>query len=202
MVTQVGRSKLIGIIIRDDGDVFNAVQVLKRLAGRVVIPIGIDSKVNAVQPMNTVLSAIVKSPVGSKMDVRVVLPLNVLLFNIVTCVADKSADTKEVQPLNADAPMIVTPEGMIKEVRVIQPWKSELPIDKSPEGRLVDVKDVQSRNELASIVVTPVADISIVSRSVELWKTSAFIAVTLAPRVTLAGIGPVKPVSTPFTMIG
>ena len=27
-------------------------------------------------------------------------------------------------------------------------------------------------------------------------------AVTLAPRVTLAGIAPVKPVKTPFTIIG
>jgi hypothetical protein len=61
---------------------------------------------------------------------------------------------------------------------------------------------VQASNELVSIVVTPVADISIDSNSVEFWKTSAYIAVTLAPRVTLAGIGPVKPVSTPSSIIG
>ena len=153
------------------------------------MPTGISIEVRAVQPANTVSSAIVKSPVGSKMDVREVLPSNVLAFNTVTCVADKSADNKEVQPLNTDVPILVTPEGIIIEVRVLQLRNTESPIRRSPEGRLVDVKDVQPLNELASSEVTPVADILMDSRSVELWKTSAFMAVTEEPRVTFAGIG-------------
>jgi hypothetical protein len=61
-----------------------AVQVIKRSAGRVVIPAGIVREVNAEQLVKTVLSTIFVSPVGSKMDVREVLPLNVLAFNTVT----------------------------------------------------------------------------------------------------------------------
>ncbi len=175
----------------------SAVHVVKRPVGSSVIPVGIWIEVRAEQSVNTVLSAIVKSPVGSKMDVREVLLLNVLVFNIVTCVADKLIDSKEVQPSNADAPMIVTPEGIIIEVRASQPWKAKSPIVRSPDGILTDVSEVQPLNELASIVVTPVADISIDSRSIEFWKTLAFMAVTSAPRVTFAGMGPVKPTSTP-----
>lgn len=114
---------------------------------------------------------------------------------------ERVADNREPQELKTLSLIIVTPLGIMIDVRV-EPANPAVPILTRPEGRIADVKDVQVLNELASIVVTPVADISIVSRSVELWKTSAFIAVTLAPRVTLAGIGPVKPVSTPFTMIG
>jgi len=42
---------------------------------------------------------------------------------------------------------------------------------------------------------------SIDCKSVENLKTVSSIPVTLAPRVTLAGIGPVKPVNTPLASI-
>jgi hypothetical protein len=86
--------------------------------------------------------------------------------------------------------MLVTPLGITIEVRVLQLWNPPSPILRSPEGRLIDVKDVQPLNELPRISVTPVADILIDCKSVELWNTSAFMAVTLAPKVTFAGIGP------------
>ena len=86
--------------------------------------------------------------------------------------------------------MLVTPLGIIIDVNRTEYWNPASPILRSPEGRLVDVKDVQPRNELPRISVTPVADILMDSKSVEPWNTSAFMAVTLAPRLTLAGIGP------------
>jgi hypothetical protein len=67
---------------------------------------------------------------------------------------------------------------------------------------MTDVKDVQARNEFTSSEVTPVADILMDCTSVEFWNTSSFIAVTLAPRVTFAGMGPKYPVKTPSTIIG
>ena len=97
--------------------------------------------------------------------------------------------------------MFVTPEGIIIDVRAEQEAKLPILISNNPEGRFTDVSDVHLLNVLFKEVI-PVAEISMDCRSVEFLKTSVFIAVTSAPRVTLAGIGPVKPVKTPFTMIG
>jgi hypothetical protein len=185
MINQSWITKVLGINANA-----SAVHVVKRPAGRVVIPTGICIEVRDVQLVNTVSSTIFVSPVGSKMDVREVLLLNVLVFNIVTCVADKLIDSKEVQPSNADAPILVTPEGIIIEVRVLQLRNTESPIVRSPDGILTDVSELQPLNELASSEVTPVADILMDSKRVELWNTFAFMAVTEEPRVTFAGMGP------------
>jgi hypothetical protein len=136
MVNQSWITKVSGIDTKA-----SAVHVVKRPAGRSVIPTGIWIEVRAAQPVNTVLSAIVKSPVGSKMDVREVLLLNVLIFNIVTCVADKLIDNKEVQPLNTEEPILITPEGIEIDLRG-QLAKALLPIFKSPEGSVTDERDV------------------------------------------------------------
>jgi hypothetical protein len=130
----------------DDGDVINAVHVSKRLAGRVVIPSGIDSEVKAVQFVKTVSSTMLVSPVGSKMDVREVFSANVAAFNTITCVADKLIDVRAVQFWNADSPMIVTPEGILSDVRDIHPENTPSAILRSPEGRLSNVRDSQLLN--------------------------------------------------------
>jgi hypothetical protein len=98
--------------------------------------------------------------------------------------------------------MLVTPEGMVIIYKNSQPEKASLPIFKSPEGRSNCDKLLQLKNDLSSILVILVAVRSIEVKRVDSWNTSAFMAVTLAPRVTLAGIGPAKPISTPFTIIG
>jgi hypothetical protein len=79
---------------------------------------------------------------------------------------------------------------MIIDLREVQSANTPPPKISSPDGILTDVKDVQPRNELASSEVTPVADILMDCRSVEFWNTSSFMAVTLAPKITFAGMGP------------
>ena len=158
----------------------------------------IDGK--EVQPLNADMPMIV-TPEGINIEVRV-LQLRNTESPILRSPEGRLIDDRAAQPLNADMPMIVTPEGIIIEVRVLQPWNTESPILRSPDGILTDVSEVQPLNELASIVVTPVADILMDRRSIEFRNTLAFIAVTSAPRVTFAGMGPVKPTSTPSTILG
>jgi hypothetical protein len=91
MVNQSWITKVSGIDAKA-----SEVHVVNRLTGRVVIPTGIWIEVRAVQLVNTVLLAIVKSPVGSIIDVKAVHPANELASIVVTPVADILIDRRRV----------------------------------------------------------------------------------------------------------
>lgn len=126
-------------------------QDIKRKSGSVVMPMGIDRFVNALQPLNTVSSAIDVSPRGNNMVINEESPSNVLEFKIVTADADKSADNKEVHPANTDSPMVRTDEGRVIDVMVEHPASAELPIVRSPEGRASDVRAGHPENAAGPI---------------------------------------------------
>jgi len=52
-------------------------------------------------------------------------------------------DVIALQPVIAKAPILVTPEGRIKDVRVVQLWNALSPMVWSPEGRIKDVREMQ-----------------------------------------------------------
>ena len=41
--------------------------------------------------------------------------------------------------------MVVTPSGMVTEVRLLQPEKAELPMEVTPSGMVTEVRPLQSR---------------------------------------------------------
>ena len=163
------------------------IQLLNRNSFNIVIEVGMVIEVRAVQPVNT-LSAKIWSPVGRIIDGNrepinadepiLVTPEGIeidvrgqllkALAPIFKSAEERITDVKDVQPLKTKSFKIVIELGMLIDLRAAQSRNTLSPKIWSPDGILTDVSKLQPLNELASSEITPVADILMDLRRVEL----------------------------------
>ena len=94
------------------------------------------------------------------------LPILVTPSGIVT-------EVKPVQPEKAELPILVTPSGIVTEVKPVQPEKAELPILVTDSGMVIEVSLLIFRQRLAGICSTlsPNTNVSILSAAS--WNRSS-----------------------------